>query len=63
MKTEYTDEQIAQATALVTSLSLLDIDELREVWAEHKDLLEISVEGTTLKDAISNRVADLKASE
>ena len=60
---EYTDEQIAQATALVTSLSLLDIDELREVWAEHKDLLEISVEGTTLKDAISNRVADLKASE
>jgi phage recombination protein Bet len=60
---EYTEEQIAEATALIASIALLDLDALREMWAEHKELLEIEVYGTTLKDAINTRVTQLKAGE
>ena len=59
----YTDEQIAEATALIAGITLLDLEALRGVWAEHKDLLEIDIDGTTLKDAINNRVTELKAAE
>ena len=59
----YTEDQIAEATALIAGITLLDLEALRGVWAEHKDLLEIDIDGTTLKDAINNRVTELKAAE
>jgi phage recombination protein Bet len=41
--------------------TITDIDQLREIWSEDKKYLDVNIDGITLKDLISNRVAELKA--
>jgi len=60
---EYTDVQLARAGVLVKSVEARDLDGLRELWSEEKEYLDIPAHGTTLKDAISARVATLKENE
>jgi hypothetical protein len=35
-------------------------DRLREIWTEEKDFLDVSIKGTTLKDALNRRVQELE---
>ena len=61
---EYSEEDLVEVKNLLIAISTIDsIDDLRQIWSDSKHLLECSVDGTTLKDAISNKVAELKASE
>jgi len=56
-----TEEQFATVAELVAEIALATSkDTLREIWSEHKDLLEVPTSaGVTLKDLISNRVKEL----
>ena len=36
-----------------------NLDALRKVWAEDKPLLDIPINGTTIKDALNLRAAEL----
>jgi hypothetical protein len=57
---QYTDGEIAMVDALITSVvTSTDKEELRVIWQTNADLLDIPVNGTTLKDAINKRVSEL----
>jgi len=57
---QYTDGQIAMVDVLITSVvTSTDKEELRVIWQTNADLLDVPVNGTTLKDAINKRVAEL----
>jgi hypothetical protein len=57
---QYTDGEIAMVDALITSVvTSTDKEELRVIWQTNADLLDVPVNGTTLKDAINKRVAEL----
>jgi hypothetical protein len=57
---QYTDGEIAMVDALITSIvTSTDKEELRVIWQTNADLLDVPVNGTTLKDAINKRVAEL----
>jgi hypothetical protein len=43
--------------------TITDIDQLREIWSEDKKYLDVNIDGITLKDLISNRVAELKGTK
>ena len=62
---EFTEADVAEVTAIIASiLWISDLDELRTIWSDNKPLLECAgLTGVTLKDAISNRVAEVKAAE
>ena len=57
---EPTEVEIKRATILINSVPSHDIDGLRTLWAEEAQYLEIPVNGKTLKQVISARVAELK---
>lgn len=57
----YTPEQIAAATIAITEVQIAqNITEARRIWDTHKDLLEVPVDGTTLKDALNVKAAQLQ---
>ena len=57
----YSEVEIAVAIATKQLLPTInDIDELRRIWKEQTLILEIPIEGTTLKDALSARVTELQ---
>ena len=57
---QYTDGEIAMVDALITSVVIsTDKEELRVIWQTNADLLDVPVNGTTLKDAINKRVSEL----
>lgn len=59
-KIEYTLEQVTDAEILInTCQGISDINELREVWTSNASLLDVPVNGTTLKDVINTRVKGL----
>jgi hypothetical protein len=59
-KIEYTLEQLTDAEILInTSQGISDINELRELWTSNASLLDVPVNGTTLKDVINTRVKAL----
>lgn len=59
-KIEYTAEQLLEAQIKITiAKTLNDINELREVWTNNADYLNIPVDGVTLKDVINSRVKEL----
>lgn len=55
-KREFTQDEVASATAvmaLITNTS--DVEELKSAWQLNADLLDVPVDGTTLRDAILGR--------
>jgi hypothetical protein len=53
----YTPEQITQVKMALGLIPVLqDVNEARKLWEENKELLEVPVDGTTLKDALNARV-------
>jgi hypothetical protein len=57
---QYTEGEIAMVDALITSVVIsTDKEELRVIWQTNADLLDVPVNGTTLKDAINKRVSEL----
>jgi phage recombination protein Bet len=57
---EPTESEIKRAIVLINSVSSHDIDGLRALWADEAQYLDIPVNGVTLKQVISARVAELK---
>ena len=59
-KIDYTPEQVTEAVALVEhAKDTVDINDLRELWTQNSEHLDIPVNGTTLKDVINSRVKEL----
>ena len=57
----FTPEQIAAAAIALSEVQIAqNITEARRLWDTHKDLLEVPVEGTTLKDALNVKAAQLQ---
>jgi hypothetical protein len=56
-----TEEQVATAREWIGSLDAYDDDGLRAVWRDHADLLDVEVDGTSLREAIMARKALLDA--
>jgi hypothetical protein len=59
-KVDYTPEQVLESEIKISlAKTLTDINELREVWTQNPEHLDIPVNGTTLKDVINSRVKEL----
>jgi len=57
----YSDVEIAVAAAEIETLAeVTDIEKLREIYRKQTAILDIPVNGTTLKDALSARVTELQ---
>lgn len=57
---EISPEQLAKAAILIpTAKHLTTVDELRTMWTGNQDVLEVKIEGQTLKDTINARVKEL----
>lgn len=57
----YTPEQIAAAKIAISEVQIAqNIAEARRIWDTNKDLLDVLVEGTTLKDALNTKAAQLQ---
>jgi hypothetical protein len=57
----YTPEQTAAAKIALSEVMIApNVAEARRLWEENKDLLEVPVEGTTLKDALNAKAAQLQ---
>jgi len=57
----YAPEQIAAATMALSEVQIAqNITEARRIWDLYKDLLDVPVEGTTLKDALNAKAAQLQ---
>jgi hypothetical protein len=57
-----TTEQIHDATVLVAKARHIDnLDDLREMWTAAGELLDVKVDGTTLKDTINRKVKELSS--
>jgi hypothetical protein len=56
----FTPEQLARLEGILKLISETnDVENLRVVWNQEKDFLDIKVAGTTLKDALNKRVQEL----
>ena len=56
----YSPEETALAKIAISEAMIANnIDEARKIWETHKEILEAPVDGTTLKDALNARVAQL----
>jgi hypothetical protein len=61
-KREYTQEEVASATAVMGLIDgTTDLDELKSAWQLNADLLDVSVDGITLRDAILAKKNELNA--
>ena len=59
-KVDYTPEQVLESEIKINlAKTLTNINELREVWTQNPEHLDIPVNGTTLKDVINSRVKEL----
>jgi hypothetical protein len=57
----YTPEEITQVKMALGIVPILqDVNEARKLWEENKELLEVPVDGTTLKDALNARVEQIR---
>jgi hypothetical protein len=57
----YTPEEIAKVTIALSEVQIAqNITEARRIWDTYKELLEVPVEGTTLKDALNAKAAQLQ---
>lgn len=60
VRPSYTEEEVAKATEKLAEIPTMEnLDALRKVWAEDKPLLDIPINGTTIKDALNLRAAEL----
>jgi hypothetical protein len=58
----YTAAQLTTAEAAIQMVATMtDKEVLRELWTSSAEILDAPVNGTTLKDVINNRVAELSA--
>lgn len=57
---EYSLTMVASAEALIHSIATVtSIDDLRQIWVEEAEYLDVPADGTTLKEAINIRVKEL----
>jgi phage recombination protein Bet len=57
----FTDEDIAHAEKIIEKVSVIvNIDELRQIWAEETNYLDVPATGSTLKEAINKQVEYIK---
>lgn len=54
------EEAIEIANMIEDTKKITNIEELRQMWVTQKDYLSVELGGTTLKDAINERVLELK---
>jgi len=55
-----TPEQLDRLEKILESLAEInEIGDLRRVWSDEKDFLDIPIKGTTIKDALNKRVQEL----
>lgn len=61
-KTAWTDDQLKLAEAAIQTVAAMsDKEKLRELWTGSAEIIDAPVNGTTLKDVINARVAELSA--
>lgn len=61
-KTAWTDDQLKLAEAAIQTVAAMsDKEKLRELWTGSAEIIDAPVKGTTLKDVINARVAELSA--
>ena len=61
-KRQYTQEEVASATAVMNLIDeTTDLDELKSAWQLNADILDVSVDGVTLRDAILTKKNALNA--
>lgn len=61
-KRQYTQEEIASATAVMNLIEgTTDLDELKSAWQLNADILDATVDGMTLRDAILAKKNELNA--
>lgn len=57
----YSDAEVKQAEDLMTDLpNITDLDKLRELFTKHAGVLDLPLNGTTLKDLFNTRAQELK---
>jgi hypothetical protein len=57
----YSDAEVKQAEDLMTDLpNITDLDKLRELFTKHAGVLDLPLNGTTLKDLFHTRAQELK---
>jgi hypothetical protein len=57
----YTDAETKQAEDLMTDLpNITDLDKLRDLFTKHASVLDLPLNGTTLKDLFHTRAQELK---
>jgi len=57
----YTDAETKQAEDLMTDLpNITDLDKLRDLFTKHASVLDLPLNGTTLKDLFNTRAQELK---
>jgi len=57
----YTEAEIAKATELLAEIpTVKKITRLREIWENHKNLLDIPVDGTTIKDQLNEQATKVE---
>jgi hypothetical protein len=61
-KLSWTDDQLKLAEAAIQTVAAMsDKDKLRELWTGSAEIIDAPINGTTLKDVINARVAELSA--
>ena len=61
-KLSWTDDQIKLAEAAIQTVAAMsDKEKLRELWTGSAEIIDAPINGTTLKDVINARVAELSA--
>jgi hypothetical protein len=60
---EYSPAEVSLIESMIVGVSASSKDELKLMWEGYKDLLDLPVEGSTLRDAISKRVAEINENE
>lgn len=61
-KVTYTEAQVQQAQVVYDTISAVkDKEALRELWTANQEILELPINGTTLKDTFNKRVAEITA--
>ena len=60
---EYSPAEISLVESMIVGVSVSSKDELKLMWEGYKDLLDLPIEGSTLRDAITKRVAEINENE
>jgi hypothetical protein len=60
---EYSPAEVNLVEGMIVGVSNSSKNDLKLMWEGYKDLLDLPIEGSTLRDAITKRVAEINENE